>query len=149
MLPPEFRPSRRRTSVRTNVTAPRKSTRLMREMFFSLTGILTVRITKTQDKTVKETWIKKAFRHPQTSFIQPPNTPPKPIPRPKHMFPKPCQRPRFRRGIMSVVTKVDIAVRPLHDVSPYPSAKMCYSPSIWMILSPIHLPATHARNHPP
>lgn len=67
-LPPELRPSKSRTSVKTNVVAPRKSTRLIREIFFSLTGILTVKQTSVPDMAIRGSWMRKAHLQPQLSF---------------------------------------------------------------------------------
>lgn len=81
-LPPELSPRRRRRRVTMSVKAPRKSTRDNFDRSDLFAGTSTKKYTSTHDIRTNGTWIRKATRHPQTSFIQPPNKPPTPAPDP-------------------------------------------------------------------
>lgn len=71
MLPPLLSPIRSDTSETTSKSAPKKSTRLIRDLVDSdaLTGILIMSAPKTPPRTMTGTWIKKAFLQPSVSLM--------------------------------------------------------------------------------
>lgn len=112
ILPPEFKPKSKRTSVVVRENAPRKSTRESFDLKDNFGGILTVKNTNMPEIITSGTCARNAQRQPQTSFTHPPNSPPSPAPVPKQTFPSPWMSPRFRKGTRSEATKVLIAMSP-------------------------------------
>ena len=111
-LPPVLRPRSRRTRDVTSVPEPRKSMRASAGFVDGFTGMSIRKYTMTVETRMKGTWSRNAQRQESLSAHKPPKTPPVPMPRPKMRFPYPCQRPRRRSGIRSLVTKVVMQLRP-------------------------------------